>query len=190
MPKTSIVPDQRRTNYSPLYDTVVVAADTLTEATIQFFKNTEASSGPQITNLQKANQLQAGDRFTVTSINFELVAPSDINFTALLKKYALRLLINRVNKWQAPISQCPAGGGPNARVATGDDSAVFYEATNGVPSQTAVFMFPAGDDAPVIEGDINFSAELVGAPFTTADDANELFMRVYLHGLYESSIGV
>jgi hypothetical protein len=178
----NVVPNMRNALQTPLYDTKSVAASASTTTKIQFFANTRAANGLDVTNLKRANQLEQGEKFTCYGISFEIVQP---DLASLYKNFALQFILSGKVRWEGPVSMLPAGGGIHAAVTTTATTTTIVEATNGLPSVGAVEMF-APDLAIIIEGGQHFSAELVATTAFTATAA--MFMRVYLRGVLETLV--
>jgi hypothetical protein len=155
-----------RTRQSPLFDSLAIATTTLTTSPIKMFANISGNAGigPELTNMEKANELTGGKSFVVRSLRCVLhAAAADI--TAFAKGYTVRLIAGGITLLDAPADFWPGGAG------------VSTSASNGLNDPRAVTGF---DLDPIrLEDGISFNVTLQGTPFTTTA---AFFLRVYLDG--------
>jgi len=189
----------------PLYDRVIIAANTATTNPILFF-TTPIGQGVGIsggvkqiwdTNMTQAQRLEAPRSFLVRAVRF-YVEP-DTTFSDILnlyKNYILVLIVGDKTYQLAPIWFFPQGGGAysagnltTARLASTLPEQ-FYG--NGFPDPNSINII-AENLAVKIEQGENFRVELQGNSFTTAAAGGTTFgtglnMRVALDGVLSRQV--
>jgi hypothetical protein len=155
-----------RTRQSPLYASYALATTTPVPALVKLFGDVDgvAGIGPELTNMQKAFELQGGYSFLVRAMRVVLhAAAADI--TSFAKGYTVRLIAGGIRLLDAPCDFWAGGAG----VAT--------LAANGIQDPRAIAGFDL-DPIALTDG-INFRVEFVGTSFATTA---AFFARVYLDG--------
>lgn len=97
-----------------LFDVVSYAAQAVIPATITFFGHTQDVSGPQVTNLTKANELPAGESMRVYSLRIGFTGGTGLDATdlaAIRKKFRVRLFVAEKPVLTGLTQQFPFGGG-------------------------------------------------------------------------------
>ena len=169
------VPGKVRTVQSPYFDTyIVAAAGTVNPGGItKMFGNVQgvAGIGPNITNLQQAFQLQAGESFLLCSFSGVIIGTTLADADTFMTNNTVRLIIGAGNYpyCDAPLEYWSGGAG-----AYGGTSAA---ATNGIPDPRAITPFDV--DPILITDGTNFHAEILVTSFTAS--AN-FVLRLYLDG--------
>jgi hypothetical protein len=144
---------------SPIYDVVSFAKQVAVGPVVSFFTHTRNGSGPQVTNLEKANELTAGERMVVYSIRLLVKGAAAADAAALRKAFAVRLKVAGKEVFISPTEKCPYGG-----VGISDA---------GSEMNAQVFKIESDDLAIVIPQGVTFSADLVGSAAYTLTDANK-----------------
>jgi hypothetical protein len=162
-----------RTRQSPLYDSIHIATTTASGLLYKMFGNIDGVGGigPDITNMQKAFELQGGTSFLVQSMRLCFIAAA-ADIAGFIRNFTVRLIAGGVRLLDAPADYWPGGGGTST------------VAQNGIADPRAVVAFNV-DPIRLTDG-IAFRVELVGvtAVTTTAD----FFLRVYLDGQIEEPV--
>lgn len=173
---TNYVPGVRRRQWTPLYDTIVLAAAGTLGPLTEFFTHTVGANGINVTNLAKANELAGTEAFEVHSMRvFVLGIAADV--TDMYQNLCVRLRRGNAVELEAPVEYWAGGAGFHLATAASTD--VF----NGAADPRAVVSL---EDEPIrIEGGDPFRVTMEGA-LTTATAA--LTVRVYLEGYYEKGV--
>lgn len=179
-----VVPNLIDVQQMPLYDTLVIAANTATP-TLQymFTEPISATKGRNRTNLTQGGRLESPKSFVVKAIRVAF-GPQMIysDCANLYEKYILRLIVGDKDYQCAPLDFFPAGGGIVA--VTGFDGAAAptekIYLSNGLQDPRAINVL----ELPITLGQgENFRVELEGTSFTTLSTGTGIFLRVYLDGI-------
>ena len=174
--------------HTPLWDTVTyAAAATITTNTSAFFTNVGPAAGKTLagTNMTTGNRLDAPQAFSIMGIRFrwaENILLADLN--SILAGFALNFVLGQKSYNQGPLYYYNSGGGIDG-FTTRSDSSVY---TNGQPSRAAAHTIAI---PIVIENQMNFSAELVGANFVLAAagaGGTGAVFQLLLDGLYARGV--
>ena len=173
---------QANAQWSPLYDTATIADAASTGASIAFFSaRTKSANGRAITNMDKAGELPAGQRFTVFSPRLFLLNCGKLDIIELMTKFAAYLEVSGKVVAEGSIEYWAAGAGIHGAVSTTQTTTTLENWGNGVPDARAVVMFP-DRYAIAIEAGEPFKLVLEGTAFT-ADAA--MVIRAILEGVRE-----
>jgi hypothetical protein len=172
---SNYMPNVRRRQWTPLYDTIVLAKDGTLGPLTEFFGRTAAANTIQITNMQRANELPGVEAFEVHALRV-FVQGLAADVMAMYKNLVVRLYRGRVVELEAPVEFFPGGAGIFEVLAT--DTAVY----NGPADPRAVNVL---NDPIRIEGGDNFRVTLEG---TTTTATGALLTRIYLDGAYDKGV--
>lgn len=176
MTPSNYVPDVRRRQVTPLYDTISIPTTTAVGAQRIFFGSLAGTVGRQNTNMTQAFQLPGIEAFKVMALRFVWVDGAVADLVSLSTNYVLQLIRGRAVELEAPIEYFAGGAGIYAGTAG------THEA-NGIPDPRAVAGL--GDYPITIEGGDHFEVQLNGATFATTA---ALVMRVYLDGWFDKGV--
>jgi hypothetical protein len=131
-----------------LFDVVSFAALAVVGPTVTFFGHTQDVSGPQVTNLTKANELPTGEQMLVYSLKIAFKnADTATDLPKLRKAFRARLFVAEKPVLTGPTEKFPYGG-----VATSEGSEInarpFW-----IQDDTLVIKIPSG---------VRFRVELQG----------------------------
>jgi hypothetical protein len=175
MEPSNYVPNVRRRQWTPLYDTITLAAAGTLGPLTQFFGRTAAGSGIAITNMQQANMLPGVEAFEVHALRvFVLGVTADLE--DMYQNLVVRFYRGRAVELEAPVEYFAGGAGMYLTTAASVD---VY---NGIPDPRAIVTLP---DPIRIEGGEHFSVTLEGV-LTTA--SARLTTRIYLDGAYDKGV--
>jgi hypothetical protein len=137
---------------------------------ITFFGHTQDVSGPQVTNMTKANELPAGERMQVYSLKIALLNAAAADLAKVRKLYRVRVFVAEKPVLTGPTMKFPYGG-------------------NAISEGTEVSAIPffINDDTLVIdipEG-VRFRVELQSSTgYTLADGTKGMDILVELDGIH------
>lgn len=141
-----------------LFDVVSFAKTTDVGPTVTFFGHTQDVSGPQVTNMTKANELPAGESMTVYSLKIALKNVAAADAAAIRKAFRIRLLVAEKPVLTGPLEKFPYGGNAQSEI-----------------TEVAAKPFWINDDTLAIEipSGVRFRVELQGSAKYTLTDANK-----------------
>ncbi len=129
--------NQQNAQWSPIYDTKTISAGA-TGASIAFFAQQRSTVGRAVTNMTKANELPAGERFEAYSLRLLLLNCAKADIDALYAGFAALLKVSGKPVLEGPVEYFSGGGG----IYGADSTASVFNYNNGVPDPRAVVMFP------------------------------------------------
>jgi len=180
---SNYVPNVRRAQATPLYDTLVIATTTPVGAEQTMFGRTAGANGIHITNMTRAFELPGIEAFTLRALRVIPIDCALADVVSLMKNYCLRLIRGKAVELEAPIEYWSAGAGLFGAATTTNATTTIQQWGNGVPDPRAVASL---GDLPIrIEGGDHFEVKLVGVTFSTTA---ALCVRVYLDGIYEKGV--
>lgn len=190
MDTSTIMPNVRDAQQTPLYDTYTAAAAASVPNSISFFNSrTKSANGHEVTNIEQAAQIPNGLKFTVYGMGFVAIDPDYSDLVKLYKQYAAVLKIGGKEYLEAPMEFFPGGAGISGFAAVSTTvtatTSTIKNFNNGEPHPAAVQMF-APENALVIPGGLPFGVTLSGATGFTATAA--VFLRCYLFGVFEKFV--
>lgn len=175
MTPSNYIPNVRRRQWTPLYDTIVLAAAGTLGPLTEFFGRTASANGINVTNMVKPNELPGTEAFEVHALRVMVLGVA-ADITDMYQNLVVRLYRGRVVELEAPVEYFAGGAG--FHLATAANTDVF----NGSPDPRAVAALP---DPIRIEGGDNFRVTLEGV-LTTATAA--LTTRIYLDGAFDKGV--
>jgi len=173
----------RRSQYTPLYDTLVIATTTPVGAEQTMFGRTAGANGINITNMTRAFELPGVEAFIVRALRVVPIGCAMLDIVSLMKNYAVRFIRGRAVELEAPIEYWAGGAGLFGLATTTNATTTIEQWSNGVPDPRAIASLA---DMPIrIEGGDHFELKLVGTTFQTTA---ALFVRFYLDGGFEKGV--
>lgn len=175
-----LIGDKYNAQWSPLYDTKTIAAGA-TGAVITFFAQLRSIVGRAVTNMTKANELPAGERFEAFSLRLLLLNCAKADIFALYTGFGAIMKVSGKTLLEAPVDYLPGGGG----ITGEDNTAATMHYTNGVADPRAVVMFPDLYKIPIEAGE-PFEIALEGTSFVASAT---MVIRAVLEGVHFRPIG-
>lgn len=174
----AILNDQVNAVREPLFDTYTAAKSAVLPTRILFFTApTDATKGPQLTNMTRSGELPAPESMLITGIGISFFATAQADLLAILQSYVFRLVVNGKPQITAPIEFLPGGVGVNTLIQNG------YPQTGARLQLGDQFNIQITPGAP-------FYAELISSTgYTLTDGTLGLVMRVYLDGIHSLPVG-
>lgn len=182
----SLMPDTLRTDYSPLYDTLNLAAATVIGTKRVFFETPRGGTkGLELTNLEgKGFELPNPERMFVLAMRAIFIGWAIADIEAVLKQYALSLIVSGQPRWVGPLEYFASGAGVNAAYATTVAATTLQTNTNGVPDPRATAQVPLDMFVPIGTGE-TFRVEMEGSTYTMVGTGT---LRIVLEGYYGRSV--
>lgn len=141
-----------------LFDVVSFAKQTAVGPIVTFFGHTQDVSGPQVTNLTKANELPAGESMKVYSLRIAFLTAAAADIAAVRKAFRVRLFVAEKPVLTGPTQKFPYGGNASSE-ATEVSAQPFW-----ITDDSLVIPIPEG---------VRFRVELQGSAAYTLTDANK-----------------
>lgn len=177
------VPDRIKEVYRPLWDTMTLAAEAM--GTMKQFFTTPMSStkGIELTNLNKAGELAAGERFDVYAMRIVLHAfQNQLDIEGIMTSYAARLYISNVVQLEGPVEYFAAGAGVQGMLDGAAAAAVCL--SNGIADPRATAQMPPDFIVQIPTGS-NFKVQLEGSSYTMTSTGT---IRIMLEGVFTEPI--
>ncbi|MCC7497326.1 MAG: hypothetical protein IT160_07100 [Bryobacterales bacterium] len=162
------VPDVRRAQFTPLYDTFKVAATENVPSKIVMFGSTAGAAGIELTNMTRAFELPHPMKHTVKAVRVVPIGCDAGDVTKLQQNYVLRLIRGNAVELEAPLEYWASGAG-----------------TNGIADPNAIASL--GEYPIELEHGDHFEVNIIGTSFA-AHATTPIFVRVYLDGLLEKGV--
>lgn len=175
-----VTADQLQARYSPLYDTKSVAGSASTGASLTFFQNLMSTSGRAITNMKKAGELPAPERFEVYALRLALLECGGGDIQDLYQGFGVEMKVSGKTVLEGPIEYFAGGAGIYGFATTTATTTTISQLSNGVPDPRAVALMPAGYQIPIEAGE-PFEVVLSGTAFTAAA---AIVIRAMLEGIH------
>ena len=178
------LPDNLKDVYRPKWDSLALTADAL-GTTMEFFTTPMSSTkGIELTNMNKAGELDAGEQFDVYALRILLLAfENQADVEGILLNYAARLYVSNVVQLEGPVEYFAGGGGISA--ALDGTVAAVSVFNNGAPDPRATAQMPP-EHIVRITGGCPFKVKLEGTSYTMTGTG---LIRIILEGVYTTLMG-